>query len=257
MVETREIDGVGIACWTGGGVFRTDRQSLCFIHGSGSDHTAWRAQTDFFSDRFNVLAVDLPGHGQSGGRGEETVDAYVAWMRKIIAAFGLPRPVLVGHSLGAAIGLTLALNHGEEIAGVVPVGGGIRMPVNPAILAGLESTPEPILQMAAQIVVAKRNRERLSPILLQTLSAVDPLVMRGDFLACDRLDLTDGIGRIARPTRVICGAEDKMTPPALSQAIAERIPGAQLTLIEGTGHMVMLEDPEAFNATLMAFLASL
>ena len=75
--------------------------------------------------------------------------------------------------------------------------------------------------------------------------------MRGDFLACDRLDLIEAAGRIAVPTLVICGAEDKMTPPALSQAIAEKIPGARLALVEGAGHMVMLEDPVAFNSCLL------
>lgn len=257
MIHTREIGGVRIACWTSETDFSSDRRSLCFIHGSGGDHTAWSGQIAAFRDRCNVVAVDLPGHGKSGGSGEETVEAYVAWVRNILAAFALPKPVLVGHSLGAAISLTLALNHGDEIAGIVPVGGGLRMPVNPAILSGLESTPEPILQMAAQLAVAKRNRERLSPLLLESLSGVAPRVMRGDFLACDRLDLTGTVGRIAVPTLVICGAEDKMTPPALSQAIAEQIPGARLALIEGTGHMVMLEDPAAFNNALAGFLSAL
>lgn len=257
MIHTREIGGVRISCWTSETDFTSDRRSLFFIHGSGGDHTAWNGQIASFRDRFNVVAVDLPGHGQSGGGGEETVEAYVAWVRDTLAAFKLPKPVLVGHSLGAAISLTMALNHGEEIAGIVPVGGGIRMPVNPAILAGLESNPGPILTMAAQIVVAKRNRERLSHQLLEGPSAVNPRVMRGDFLACDRLDLTGTVGRIAVPSLVICGAEDKMTPPALSQAIAEKIPGAHLALIEGTGHMVMLEDPAAFNNALAGFLSAL
>ncbi len=257
MIHTREIGGVRIACWIHDTDFTSDRRSLFFIHGSGGDHTAWNGQLAAFGDRFNVVAVDLPGHGKSGGAGEEAVEAYMAWVRDTITAFKLPRPVLVGHSLGAAISLTLALKHGNEIAGIVPVGGGLRMPVNPAILAGLESNPEPILQMAAQIAVAKRNRERVSPLLIESLSAVNPRVMRGDFLACDRLDLIEAAGRIAVPTLVICGAEDKMTPPALSQAIAEKIPGARLALVEGAGHMVMLEDPVAFNSALAGFLSAL
>ena len=121
----------------------------------------------------------------------------------------------------------------------------------------IRDSPEPILQMAAQIAVAKRNRERVSPLLIESLSAVNPRVMRGDFLACDRLDLIEAAGRIAVPTLVICGAEDKMTPPALSQAIAEKIPGARLALVEGAGHMVMLEDPVAFNSALAGFLSAL
>jgi len=81
--------------------------------------------------------------------------------------------------------------------------------------------------------------------------------IHGDFTACDRLDLTATIAGIGIPALVVCGAEDKMTPPALSQFIRDNIPGAGLALIEGAGHFVMLENPEAFNTVLTDFVNSL
>jgi pimeloyl-ACP methyl ester carboxylesterase len=82
-------------------------------------------------------------------------------------------------------------------------------------------------------------------------------VLYGDFLACDRLDIRDGISRINIPTLIICGKNDKMMPPEFSQFLQDTIPSAQLSLIENAGHMVMLENPELFNRSLREFLESL
>jgi pimeloyl-ACP methyl ester carboxylesterase len=71
------------------------------------------------------------------------------------------------------------------------------------------------------------------------------------------MDLTGAVADIRLPTCILCGTEDRMTPPTLSQFLGERIPGAQLTLIENAGHFAMLENPRAFNAALRDFVAAL
>jgi pimeloyl-ACP methyl ester carboxylesterase len=138
--------------------------------------------------------------------------------------------------------------------GIIP-GGGVKMPVNPAILEGVQKDPAAILAFTAKIAVAKKNRERLAPILAKRTP--DPEVLYGDFLACDRLDLSGEIGSIRTPTLIVCGSEDKMTPPALSESLREMIPGARLALIPEAGHLVMMEDPEGFNEALRSFVAEL
>ena len=131
------------------------------------------------------------------------------------------------------------------------------MPVNPMILEGLKQDPAAVIGMAAKFSVAKQNRERFSGLLMESLSLVDPGIIHGDFSACNGLDITEAVAGIRIPTLVICGAEDKMTPPSLSQFIRDRIPGARLALIEGAGHFVMMENPEAFNEALTDFVNSL
>jgi len=71
------------------------------------------------------------------------------------------------------------------------------------------------------------------------------------------MDLTEQVRRIDLPSLVICGEEDKMTPPALSQEIAADLRGAQACFIKSAGHMVMMENPESFNQSLIAFAESL
>ncbi len=254
-IEKRMINDVEIACWMNTREWVPGRKTLVFVHGSGGDHTAWVYQYSRLKDDFNIAAMELPGHGSSGGKGEQDIGAYVEWVRAAFDAFGISKPVIIGHSLGAAIALAFAVKYGELLSGIVPFGGGAKMPVNPAILEGIRKDPEAILAFTAKIAVAKKNRERLAPILAKRKA--DPEVLYGDFLACDRLDISDRIGQIKVPTLIVCGTEDKMTPPANSEALRDMIPGARLALIPEAGHLVMMEDPEAFNEALKMFVDSL
>ena len=185
------------------------------------------------------------------------MSAYVSWVKKTLDGLGIERPVMIGHSLGAAICLSFALLYGDRCTALVPVGGGTKMPVNPLILEGLRQDPAAIIGLAAKFSVAKANRERLSALLMESLARVDPLVLYGDFLACNGLDVEATAAEIRVPTLVVCGTDDKMTPPALSEGLRDRIGGSRLALIEGAGHFVMLEEPEPFNVVLTDFLDSL
>ena len=103
MIHVQEIGGRKLACWVNNGSFPPDRKTLVFIHGSGGNHTDWILQYTPLKNIFNIAAIDLPGHGQSNGSGEQDVPAYVAWVKKLLDGLGIVKPVLIGHSLGAAI----------------------------------------------------------------------------------------------------------------------------------------------------------
>ena len=257
MIRFQEIDGRKIACWVNNGSFLPDRKTLVFIHGAGLDHTSWIQQYTPLKNAFNIAAVDLPGHGRSEGPGEQEVPAYVEWVKKILEGLGIINPVLIGTSLGAAICLSFAIRYGDAAAAVVAVGGGVKMSVNTAILEGLKQDPAAVIGFVAKFAVAKRNREKFSSLITDSLSRVNPEILHGDFSACNRMDITEAIAGISIPALVVCGAEDKMTPPALSEFIRDHIAGARLALIEGAGHFVMLENPEAFNTALTDFVNSL
>jgi pimeloyl-ACP methyl ester carboxylesterase len=257
MVRFQDVNGLKMACWASPHPWQAAKKTLVFIHGSGGDHTVWLHQYTRLKNAFNIAALDLPGHGRSEGRGERDVAVYVEWVRQILAALAIEKPVLVGHSLGAAISLRYALTYGDKLAGIVPVGGGAAMPVNQLILEGLKTDPATVIAMAVKFSVAKNNRDRLSEILMKSMSAVNPDVLYGDFLACDKHDVTAMVSQILVPALVICGDQDKMTPPEMSRYLKDHIPGAQLALIKDAGHFVMLENVEEFNRAIGAFVASL
>jgi len=83
---------------------------------------------------------------------------------------------------------------------------------------------------------------------------LNPKTLLGDFLACDSFDVTGKLNVIQVPTHILCGTLDVMTPPKFSKSLAEQIPQSQLHLLERTGHMLMLEQPDAVAKLLKQFL---
>ena len=95
MIHVQEIDGRKLVCWRSNEGFLADRKTLVFIHGSGGSHTDWIRQYTPLKDLFNVVALDLPGHGQSNGPGEQNVSAYVEWVKKVLEGLGVDRKSVV------------------------------------------------------------------------------------------------------------------------------------------------------------------
>jgi pimeloyl-ACP methyl ester carboxylesterase len=257
MLKYFKVKENKVACWVNPADFGAHAQSLVFLHGSGGNSGAWSEQYSVLHKSFNIAAVDLPGHGKSEGSGEKDIFAYVLRLKEILEVLKLKRPVLVGHSLGAAIALGFAVKYPQDLSAVVAVGGGLIMPVNPDILEGFAKQPDLILDLMCKFSIAKENRPKLFEPLRESLGQAHVDVVAGDMLACSKFDLTGELQNIRVPVLAVCGKEDKMTPPALSERIAAGIAGAKLVLIEGAGHTVMLERPEAFNDALKNFCAEI
>ena len=257
MLKYFNVESSKIACWVNGDNFGAHEQSLVFIHGSGGDHSAWSHQYAGLHKQYNVAAVDLSGHGNSEGSGESDIGSYCLWIKKLLDILPLKNIILVGHSLGAAISLQFALNYPQKIQGIVTVGGGLKMPVNPAIFEFLKTNPVESIELICKFSVAKENREKLMEPLMKSLAQARIDVLQGDLSACDKFDVSPEISKISLKALAICGAEDKMTPPDFSRQIAESISGAKLCLIEGAGHMVMMERPDEFNEALNNFVLSI
>jgi len=257
MLKYFKVKENKVAGWVNPHDFGMHAQSLIFIHGSGGNSSAWSPQYSKLHKLFNIAAVNLPGHGKSNGHGEQDIQAYVLRLKDILGVLKLEHPILIGHSLGAAIALGYAAHYPQDISGVVATGGGLTMPVNPDILNGFTKQPDVILDLMCKISLAKENRPKFFDALRASLGQADVGVVAGDMLACSKFDLTGELNKITAPVLVICGREDKMTPPAHSEALAAGIARAKLVLIEGAGHMVMMEKPSAFNDALRDFAAAL
>lgn len=261
MLEYFDIGSMKIACWINRNDWNVHKKTLLFIHGSGGNHTIWSHQYGKIHEHYNIVAVDLPGHGQSAGQGESDIAAYSRWIKTLLQCLRLNKTVLVGHSLGAAIALQCAISYPERLSGIVCLGGGLKMPVNALFLDYLQTHPpeiaSEIVEMICKYSLAKENRTRLAAVLGKSIALAKPNIMHGDLLACDFLDLTGEAEAIKIPALIICGAEDKMTPPDLSRQLAASISRSTLEMIAGAGHMAMIEKPAEVNNSLREFVESL
>ena len=228
---------------------------ILMIHGSMSTHRLWDKQR-VLAKKYALLFLDLPGHGQSEPlEGDITVQRFAAIVAQLIQKTGNKGVVVLGHSLGGAITLQLALDHASLIGGLVLVGTGAKLGVLPAILEGLRTDYQTGIELTTgQMAFAEGADlalvERTKKVFLQCLQEVG----YNDFVACNNFDVRDRLGEIKIPSLVVVGDEDKLTPVKWSQYLTDHLLNAELTIIERAGHMVMLEQPEKFNQAIDAFL---
>ena len=203
-----------------------------------------------------VCTLDLPGHGRSGGLSCDTIRDYAEAVATFLRAVGIEQAVIVGHSMGGAIALTLGLDYADCVAGLVLVATGARLRVSPAILDGIDSDFEGAVELITQLAWSPEANPALTGKGRQMLLEAAPDVILGDFIACDRFDVMGRLGEVEKPTLVIGGTADRLTPLRYSHFMARSIPGAQQVTIEGAGHMVMLEEPVATAEAVRTFLES-
>lgn len=222
-----------------------------FIHGAGASPMVWRLQLLHFK---GGIAVELPGH--PSGPGCSTIENYASSVEEHIRKKAVKDPVLVGHSMGGAIAITLALRN-SDLAGLVLVGTGARLRVDPKILTGINENYEEVSKLIGTWSVSPSSDPIIAERIAEDLLKVKPEVAYGDFIACDRFDRMNDVQKITCKTLILVGADDRMTPVKYSQYLHEKIVNSRLVVIPDAGHSVMLEKHCAFNAEVEAFLYSL
>ncbi len=225
---------------------------LLFLHGAGGSHQHWLYQVRDLP-RSATYALDLPGHGRSEGTGYDTIQAYGDWLVAFLETLGLERAVLVGHSMGGGIALDVALRYPHRVAGLGLVATGARLRVAPALLDGIQHDPKAAVQLICDWAYGPEAPPEMVRLGRRQMSAISPQVLYGDLVACDAFDVMGRLGEIAVPALILCGTQDRLTPPRYSAYLRDQIAGATLHLVEGAGHMVMVEKPEAVARAIADF----
>ncbi|MBU2488290.1 MAG: alpha/beta hydrolase [Proteobacteria bacterium] len=226
---------------------------LVLIHGSGSSHAAWPVEI-LTLPGVRVAALDLPGHGKSEGAARKSVDEYARVVAGAIEAMGLARAYVCGHSLGGAVALSLALAKPAWLAGIILVGSGARLRVNPLILEAITQNFEQALDLMDPFLFAPGADPELVKGARLVAEAAGPEVLLTDFSACDRFDVMARVGEIQIPCLVVTADKDQLTPAKYGRYLAAGIPGAQLVEIAGAGHVMMMEKPVEVARALAGFI---
>lgn len=224
------------------------------IHGAGGVGRYWGNQLVGLSREVRFVTFDLPGHGRSSGPAHSTIAQGAQRVEAIMNVLQIKQAVLLGHSMGGAIALFLALQQPDRVRGLVLAGTGARLRVHPSILEGIYADWNATSRRITEWSYAPGT----SPLVLDTatndLRDVDPQVVHSDYTACNNFDMLSKIGSIAAPSLVIVGEHDRMTPPAYAQHLARGLANATLEMIPNAGHMAMLEQPQAVNDAVRRFI---
>lgn len=250
---------------------RDDGLTLVLVHGAGGQKLDWPATWRSASkkmrmmglaprsegrqlENYPIYAVDLPGHGKSTGQSQTRIEAYAGAIASFLEALDLKRVLLVGHSMGAAIALTLAVTPNQRLAGIALIGGSSRLVVTDAILQGLQNDFEPTVNNIVKYswhrdtgaFFKQESRQRI-------LDAGSDTVYR-DFLACSQFDLSDRLAELEVPALIIASDHDRMVPLETSRKLAESLPQGTFVGLKNCGHYQHIEQARRVSDALGSFL---
>jgi pimeloyl-ACP methyl ester carboxylesterase len=256
------VNGAEVFVANGGREFDKSLPAVAFIHGAGFDHSTWALHTRWFAHHgFSVLAPDLPGHGRSAGPSLSTIAEMADWTAALLAAAGVAKAHLIGHSMGSLISLETAARHPDKVSALSLIGTAATMSVGPDLLKAAEANSQDANDMVS-IWGLGFNAElggSLAPGLWMhggaqaVLKHCEPGVLFRDLSACNAYaNALQAAASVKVPTTLILGERDMMTPVKAGKALAAAIPQAKTVVVPGAGHMIMAERPDELLVALRA-----
>jgi pimeloyl-ACP methyl ester carboxylesterase len=238
----------------GGSVLRSP---LVLIHGASGDHLSWPPEVRRLPG-CRVITLDLPGHGKTEGPGRQSIEDYARDVAKFVDVLGFSRAVFIGHAMGGAIALTLALDYPDRVAGIGLISTGSCLPIPSLVIenAANQSTLPLAIKSLLEMSLGSQTPINLKEIIFKRLTETRQSLLMGDLLACDRFNMSGRLDAIRTPVLVVCGTEDKLTPIRFSVTLSSQIPGAALQTVEGAGHMLILEQPGRLAKLISIFLST-
>jgi len=264
-----EIDGEAAYAYTGGKPFDAALPCVVFIHGAQNDHSVWSLQSRWFAHHgFAVLAVDLPGHGRSAGSALPLIEDLADWIELLLEKVGAGDTAksvsLVGHSMGSLTAIECAARHPARIARIALIGTAVPMPVSDALLGAAKDKEAKAIGM-----INARSHSPRGSIGGNTVPGMWLLgasrrlmerqqsgVLYNDLAACNAYAHgMDAAAALACPTLIISGSKDMMTHPRAAAKLATVIKDVRSVSLDGAGHALMAEKPDAVLDALRGFIS--
>jgi pimeloyl-ACP methyl ester carboxylesterase len=254
--------------------------TLLLVHGIGGDWRTWEPVLDGLARDHQVVAVDLPGHGDSDkGAGDYSLGSLASALRDLCGALGIESATMVGHSLGGGVAMQFSYQFPERCERLVLVSSGglgpdLGLVLRMATLPGSElflSVTAPAARRLMNLAAGAGRALRIRPAVdaefyARTFAALADPETRAAFLGTlrgvvgrrgQRVDARDRLYLAEQmPTLIVWGERDAVVPVDHGRAAQEAMPGSRLEIFEGAGHIPQLDDPERFVRVLEDFVAT-
>ena len=221
------------------------KTTIVLMHGSGLTHIVWSLHEQFYlSQGFNVLSVDLPGHGNSEGPSLKSIEEISDWLKSLMLKADVSKVILVGHSQGCLVGIDFASRYPEFIEKLILVAGSYRMPVNQDLIdlavAGDEKALLLMMKWAYEGSKAFIGGNPVKKIINSAREIREVLAV--DLKACNNYkNGEESLKKIDCPTLCIFGDLDKMVPVKVGLKMSEQIKNSETKIISDCGHMIIFE----------------
>ena len=250
--------------YTGGKAFDPRLPALVFIHGGALDHSIWILQSRYLAHHgYAVLAVDLPGHGRSGGAPLASVESMADWVVALLDAAKVKSAALIGHSMGSLVALECAARYPERVSRIALVGTAFPMKVSPDLIEAARAR-EPDAHRMINVwshSAAAHYPSNPGPGFwviggnLRLMQRQKPGVLHADFAACDAYLAGFERAKLVKSQALfLLGKLDAMTPARAGRDLASAVAGSVVKTLDGAGHNLMGEKPEEVLDALVEFL---
>jgi len=234
------------------------KETIIFLHGSGLSHIVWSLVEQFFSNQnYNVLSIDIPGHGNSEGPCLKTIEEIADWLEKVFIKLKLEKVILVGHSQGCLEMLEYSNKYKNRLKKLVFLGGSYKMPVNQDLIDLAENgDTDAVKLMMKWGYEGSKKFIGGNPIKRIIQSPRDISEILGvDLVACNNYSNgSNALKTINCPTMFVFGALDKMVNIEVGKKFANLVNNSTTHIIDGCGHMIMIEKAFEMREKVLEFL---
>ena len=243
---------------TGGMDFDKKKPSILLMHGSGLTHIVWSLHEQFYATQgYNVLSVDLPGHGNSEGPSLKSIEEISDWIKSLMNVLDINKLIIIGHSQGSLVGIDFAARYPNLINGLVLVAGSYKMPVNQDLInyaeAGDEKAVLLMMKWGYEGSKAFIGGNPVKKIINSSREIREVLAI--DLNACNNYKGgKESLGKINCSTLCIFGDLDKMVPLEVGNKMSSMIKNAEKKVINNCGHMIIFEKAFEMRQIVKEFL---
>ncbi len=253
-----ELENKNIHASDAGQGINATKDTIIFLHGSGLSHIVWSLAEQFFSNKkFNVLSIDLPGHGNSDGPCLDTIEEISDWLEKVFVKLKLDKVILVGHSQGCLEILEYSSKYKSRLKKLVFLGGSYRMPVNQDLIDLAQNGDSDAVKLMMKW--SFKNSKKFiggNPLKKIIKSPKDiSKILAVDLIACNNYaNGSNAAKEIDCPTMLVLGADDKMVNLEVGKKFANLLKNSTTHVIEECGHMIMIEKSFEMREKVLEFL---
>jgi len=243
---------------TGGMDFDIKKPSILLMHGSGLTHIVWSLHEQFYATQgYNVLSVDLPGHGNSEGPSLKSIEEISDWIKSLMNVLDIKKLVIIGHSQGSLVGIDFAARYPDLINSLVLVAGSYKMPVNQDLInyaeAGDEKAVLLMMKWGYEGSKAFIGGNPVKKIINSSREIREVLAV--DLNACNNYKSgKESLEKINCSTLCIFGNLDKMVPLEVGSKMSSMIKNAEKKIIKNCGHMIIFEKAFEMRQIVKEFL---
>jgi pimeloyl-ACP methyl ester carboxylesterase len=258
------VAGTIAYAYTGARAFDGAQPTIVFVHGAALDHSVWALQSRYLAHHgSNVLALDLPGHGRSGGTPLSSVAALADWLIAALDTIGVETAALIGHSLGSLVALDVAGRYPRRVARLAMLAPSVPMPVSDALLVAARDDANLAYELITGWSFSEAHKLGgnqqpgvwMTGVAMRLMQRCAAGVLSADLRACHEYAAGLAVASAVRcPALIIVGERDQMAPARNARSLAQALPDARTLTIAGCGHSLMAEAPDAVLDALRTFL---